>query len=178
MNHMIHLSLSWFVSILNHCFFSYESSGAHLDIFFSYETICPLPPQKTEKSKFALLREEKRREREEEEKIESQILGLCSFRAVVDFKGTSGANEESADHSGQTHCAQRDTDTHIYTHTHCLTAAIWLNEKVGLFIFNKATLILGLTFYDILFILESINSYIVIEGQSCLHKLKSCFFCV
>lgn len=59
-------------------------------------------------------------ERKEEEKVESQILGLCSFRSVVDFKGTSGANEESADLSGQTHWAQHDT----HTHTHCLTAAI------------------------------------------------------
>lgn len=57
----------------------------------------------------------KRRERKEEENIESQILGLCSFRSVVDFKGTSGANGESADLSGQTHWAQRDT--HTLTHT-------------------------------------------------------------
>ena len=81
-----------------------------------------IPPRKPEESKFASLREEKKkkeRKKEGEEKgnVESQILGLCSFRSVVDFKGTSGANEESADLSGQTHCAQRDTHTCTHTYT-------------------------------------------------------------
>lgn len=55
--------------------------------------------------------------------VESQILGLCSFRSVVDFKETSGTNEESADLSGQTHWAQRDTHTH--TLPHCCNLTQW-----------------------------------------------------
>lgn len=82
--------------------------------------------------------------------MESQILGLCSFRYVVDFKGSSRANEESADLSGQTHWAQHEGDSHTnmvrcnlsdprvniyfsYSHSYCdiFTASV-LRSKDGL----------------------------------------------
>lgn len=149
--------LSWFLCSLNRLLFlkmkQKPSSDAGLDIFSSSEVFVD-PPRKPEESKFASLRKKKgrKKEGEEEENVESQILGLCSFRSVVDFKGTSGANDESADLSGQTHWAQRDTHTCTHTYT------AWLRQfdsmRGGVFIFNKATLILGLTCYNIPFILD------------------------
>lgn len=46
-------------------------------------------PSKAGESKFASLRK-KKESGGEEEIVESQILGLCSFRSVVDFKEASG----------------------------------------------------------------------------------------
>lgn len=155
MNHMIHLSLSWFVSILNHCLFTYESSGAHLDIFFSYEAISSSPPhKKNRRVKVSAERRKKEGERERGENREPNIgtvfISHCG-RLQRDERGQWG---ERRPFRTNTLCPAWHRHTHICTHTHCLTAAIWLNEKVGLFIFNKATLILGLTFYNVLFILE------------------------